>query len=57
MEKASGCNVEKIWFHKIGEEGINSFVKRTFKKSLLVIMIEQEHFYTFTKSGIVRGGN
>ena len=33
---------EKVWFRKIGEDGVSSFAGR--KESLLVIIIEQEQF-------------
>ena len=36
---------EKVWFSKIGEDGVSSFCKpHDSKESLLVIMIEQEQF-------------
>ena len=40
---------EKFWFHKIGEEGINSFVKRKIQGIFVVIMIEQEEFHTLPR--------
>ena len=35
---------EKIWFRRIGEDGVSCFASRMTQESLLVIMIEQEQF-------------
>ena len=35
---------EKVWFRRIGEDGVSCFASRMTQESLLVIMIEQEQF-------------
>ena len=34
----------KVWFRKLGEDGVSSFATRMTQETLLVIMIEQEQF-------------
>ena len=46
---------EKIWFHKIGEEGINSFVKRIIQGIFVGHHDRTRAILYITKSGIVRG--
>ena len=45
---------EKFWFHKFGEEGINSAVKSGIP-GIFVGLIQQEKFKNIAKGGIVRG--
>ena len=47
---------EKVWFRKIGEDGVSSFLQAALlKESLSVIMIEREQFFCITMNGVVRG--
>ena len=51
MEKADGA----IWFHKIGVEGTNSFVKRMIQGIFVGHHDRTRAIFFITKSGIVRG--
>ena len=56
MEKANGAIWrEKIWFHKIGEEGINSSVKLIIPGIFVGHHDRTGAVLCFAESGIVRG--
>ena len=46
---------EKVWFRKIGEDGVSSFASRMTQGNFVVIMIKREQFCALTRMGVVRG--